>query len=142
MNTDKAKKITYFVTGLVFVFALSAFLIAKNFNDPKIFGPIITFMKEKQDFGNVKQGPQLEGTFEFTNTGRDKLIIKSVSTSCGCTGAIVDGKKEYMPGEEGRIKFTFNTEGRSGINEKSITVESNDMKNPHKTVSFTCNIVQ
>jgi hypothetical protein len=141
MNSEKAKKITYFVTGLVFVFALSAFLITKNFNDPRIFGAILTFAEEKHDFGTVKQGPQVTGTFDFTNTGRDKLIIKSVSTSCGCTGAMVDEKKEFSPGEKGKIKFTFNTEGRSGINEKSITIESNDMKNPVKTISFTCNIV-
>jgi hypothetical protein len=55
---------------------------------------------------------------------------------------VVDEKKEFAAGEKGRVKFTFNTEGRNGVNEKSITVVSNDMKNPNKTVSFTCNIVQ
>lgn len=141
MNSDKSKKIAFFSFGLILIIAFSAFLVNKKMHDPSLFGPSITFNVEKQDYGEVKQGPKIDGFFEFTNTGKQKLIITNVSASCGCTSAIVDEKKEFEPGEKGKIKFTFNTEGRSGVNEKTITVESNDLKNPRKVISFTCNIV-
>lgn len=141
MNTDKIKKTTFFIIGLAVIISFSAILVHKNLKDPRLFGPEITFDKPEQHFGDVPQGPKLEGTFEFTNTGRNDLEIKKVTTSCGCTGAIVDGKKEYEPGEKGKIKFTFNTEGRLGHNAKTITVFSNDMKHPNESLKFDCNIV-
>jgi len=142
MNTDKIKKISFFVIGLAVVFSFSAILVSKNLKDPKLFGPAITFEKDKMSLGDVPQGPKVEGTFEFTNTGQNQLEIKNVTTSCGCTGAVVDEKKVFEPGENGKIKFTFNTEGRMGTNEKTITVFSNDPKNPSKNLVFDCNIVK
>jgi hypothetical protein len=141
MDTDKIKKITFFVIGIAFIFSFSAILISKNMKDPKLFGPVLTFIKEKQSFGKVPQGPKLEGTFVFTNTGQNQLEIKNVTTSCGCTGAVVDEKKVFEPGESGKLKFSFNTEGRMGHQEKSITVFSNDAKNPSKNVILECEIV-
>ncbi len=141
MQTSKTGKVIFFILGLALVSAFSAFLVNKNLHDPKHVPPVITFKEEKIDLGDVKQGPKVEGEFEFTNTGRSVLIIKAVKPSCGCTGLIVDEKKEYEPGETGKIKFTFNTEGRSGVNEKNITVESNDIKSPVKTISFSANII-
>ncbi|HJY62921.1 MAG TPA: DUF1573 domain-containing protein [Ignavibacteria bacterium] len=141
MKTGKTGKAIFFVTGLALVILFSAFLVNKNLHDPKFVPPVITFTQEKISLGDVKQGPVVNGEFEFTNTGKSVLIIKAVKPSCGCTGVIADEKKEFQPGETGKIKFTFATEGRSGMNEKNIAVESNDPKNPTKSISFNCNIV-
>lgn|SRR5688572_21062982 len=137
---NKAGKIGFLIMGVVMVFAFSAFLVNRNMHDPKVNPPVITFAKEKIEFGEVKQGPQVNGEFEFTNTGSSVLIIKKITPACGCTGVVADEKKEFQPGETGKIKFSFNTEGRTGVNEKTITVESNDLKNPSKVVSFNCTI--
>jgi hypothetical protein len=141
MGINKAGKIIFLLTGVVLVFAFSAFLVNKNLHDPMINPAVITFTQDNIDLGDVQQGPQVTGEFEFTNTGNSVLEIKKIAPSCGCTGVVVDEKKEYQPGEVGKIKFTFNTEGRSGINEKHISVESNDLKNPSKMVTFKCNIL-
>lgn len=141
MNTDKIKKITFFAIGIAIIFSFSAILVSKNMKDPRIFGPVLMFEKEKQSYGEVPQGPKLEGTFVFTNAGENQLEIKNVTTSCGCTGAVVDEKKVFEPGEKGSIKFTFNTEGRLGHQEKTITVFSNDAKNPSKNITLDCEIV-
>lgn len=140
MNS-KAGKITFLVAGMLMVFAFSAFLVNRNMHDPKLNPPVITFTQEKIQFGDIKQGPQVNGEFEFKNTGNSVLVIKKITPACGCTGVVADEKKEFQPGETGKIKFTFNTEGRSGVNEKTITVESNDVKSPTKVVSFNCNIL-
>lgn len=141
MQTSKAGKIVFFVLGIALVALFSAFLVNKNIHDPRFMPPVITFTEEKISLGDVKQGPQVAGEFEFKNTGRSVLVIKGVRPSCGCTGVMADEKKEFQPGESGKIKFTFNTEGRTGMNEKTITVESNDPKTPSKSIAFNCNII-
>ncbi|HAX49712.1 MAG TPA: DUF1573 domain-containing protein [Ignavibacteria bacterium] len=141
MNTGKTGKILFLIVGILLVGAFSAFLVNKNMNDPKSHPPVITFTEEKINMGDVQQGPQVNGEFEFKNTGHSVLVIKKITAACGCTGLVADEKKEYQPGETGKIKFTFNTEGRSGINEKTITVESNDLAHPTKIVTFSANIL-
>jgi len=141
MINNKTGKAVFFTFGLALVILFSAFLINKNQHDPKLIPPVITFKQDKISLGDVKQGPVVNGEFEFTNTGKSVLTIKAVKPACGCTGVIADEKKDFEPGETGKIKFTFNTEGRMGMNEKTITVETNDLKTPSKTVSFNCNVV-
>lgn len=142
MGNNKTKKIIFLVFGLLIVFAFSAFLVSKNMKDPKLSGPVIKFNEEKHDFGNVPEGPQIETVFELTNMGEDTLKVKNVTTSCGCTGAMMDEKRSFLAGEKGKIRVTFNTQGRSGITDKTITVESNDPKNSIKTLTISCNIVK
>jgi len=140
MLKNKTGKAVFFTLGLALVILFSAFLVNRNMHDPRFVPPVITFKQEKLSLGDVKQGPVVNGEFEFSNSGRSVLIIKGVKPSCGCTGVVVDEKKEFQPGESGKIKFTFNTEGRPGMNEKTITIETNDPKSPVKTVIFNCNV--
>lgn len=141
MNTSRSGKILFLLFGLILVVAFSAFLVNKNLNDPKTNPPVMTFKEEKVNLGDVPQGPVVNGEFEFTNTGNSNLIIKKIVPACGCTGLVADEKNEYKPGETGKIKFTFNTEGRSGVNEKSFSIETNHPTQPNKTVYFTTNII-
>ena len=102
---------------------------------------VLAFEELQYDFGKVPQGDVLEHLFKFTNSGNDKLVIQSVQPSCGCTGATIGDKKEFLPGETGEIKVTFNTQGREGVNSKTINVSSNDNSQPSITLSFTCEIL-
>lgn len=90
----------------------------------------IVFSEESHDFGKVEPGPVLEYSFKFTNEGDKPLIIKKVQPSCGCTGATTDGRKEYSEGESGEIKITFNTQGKTGHQEKHVKIMTNDIVNP------------
>ena len=141
MNGLNFRKIGFFVTGIVLVIAFSAFLVNKNLHDPRIFAPVLSFNTDKIEMGDVPQGPQVLGEFNFKNTGQNVLEIKSVQPSCGCTSIVADEKKMFQPDESGKIKFTFNTEGRTGKLDKTITVESNDPKNPRKTLIFSVNLI-
>ncbi len=135
------KKVSFFTVGLILVVAFSAFLVKKNLGDPRIFAPVMVFDQEKLDLGDVKQGPKVDGEFSFTNKGANVLIIKNIVPSCGCTAVALDEKREYQPGESGKIKFTFNTEGRMGKNDKTLTVETNEPKDFKRYVMFTVNII-
>lgn len=101
----------------------------------------ITFKKTTHDFGKVNQGVELMFVYKFSNDGEVNLVIQRVQVSCGCTGAALGDKKEFKKGEEGEIKVSFNTSGRFGAQSKTVSVQSNDPKNPIVVLSFTCEIV-
>ena len=102
-------------------------------------GPKIKFREESKDFGKMKQGTVLTHIFVFKNEGDETLKIKKVTTSCGCTAALLS-KKEIAPGEEGEIKLTFNTKGFEGKNTKYIDVESNDPAQTRKRLTVSAEI--
>ena len=86
--------------------------------------PEIKFEEEEFDFGKITQGERVEHSFKFKNTGRKNLVISGANGSCGCT--IADWPKEPIPsGGEGKIEVVFNSEGKSGFQEKTITIVTN-----------------
>lgn len=85
---------------------------------------IITFTEYDHNFGMVKEGEKVGCIFTFTNTGTSDLVIKSASTSCGCTVPKYS-RKPVHPGESGTLEVVFNTSGINGYQIKSISVNSN-----------------
>ncbi len=85
---------------------------------------VLTFIQNEHDFGSVREGEKVGCIFTFKNTGTADLVIMSAVTSCGCTVPKYD-KKPVSPGETGTMEVIFDTSGRSGIQNKTITVKSN-----------------
>lgn len=76
------------------------------------------------DFGKVAEGGIVQYNYRFKNTGTKPLVITDATASCGCT---VPEKPEQpiLPGETGFIKVKFDSKGRVGRANKTITVSSN-----------------
>ena len=92
-------------------------------------GPSMKFEKEEYTFGTIKQGDKVEYAFEFVNTGKDPLIISEAHGSCGCT--VPEWPKQPLKkGEKGVIKVTFNSAGKVGMQDKTITITSNAADSP------------
>lgn len=93
----------------------------------------IVFKDSIQHKGKIEEGQTLDVEFEFTNTGSEMLIIKNVSASCGCT---IPEKPEapIAPGQSGKIKATFDSRGRAGLNQKAITVVANTKETVHTLI--------
>ena len=136
----KGAKVSYFVVGLAAIFTVMFFVFSNSEISASFKAPKIAFTQEVHDFGKVPQGPQVQYNFKFTNRGNAPLVIEKVQTSCGCTGATIGDKKEYGKGETGEIQVTFNTQGREGVQEKTLLVYSNDPANSPKTLKITCTI--
>lgn len=84
----------------------------------------MTFVSTEHNFGDILEGQQVETTFEFTNTGKHDLLIHDCTASCGCT--VPDWPKTPVkPGEKGKIKVKFDSTGKSGMNNKTVTVKAN-----------------
>jgi hypothetical protein len=82
--------------------------------------PVAKFEKESHDFGKIKEGDKVSYDFKFTNTGKSPLIITNARATCGCTTPIWP-KAPVKPGESGVIAVTFNSAGKSGLQDKQIT---------------------
>lgn len=90
--------------------------------------PKIMFDTLEHDFGTIKDGDVVTYEFKFKNGGKDALVINEVKTSCGCTATTI-GNEKITSGETSVVKVQFNSKGKSGVNENTITVYSNDPEN-------------
>ncbi len=88
--------------------------------------PTMEFVEKEHNFGTIVAGQKVQKDFIFTNTGKTDLIITGAQGSCGCT--IGDyPKKPIKSNEQGVIKVTFNSQGKHGKQEKSVTISANTM---------------
>lgn len=100
------------ITFLVFVFTVTM-VNAQEFK----------FEKETINYGKITQGSEGKRVFEFTNIGKEPLIIKQVISTCGCA---VSKKptQPIMPGEKGKIEVSYDTKRIGGFS-KMFTIMSN-----------------
>jgi hypothetical protein len=79
---------------------------------------------DKHDFGIVEEGVQAEYEFQFENTGDAPIVLTDVRASCGCTTPSWT-RDPIPPGGKGSVKASYNSTGRLGVFNKSITITSN-----------------
>lgn len=103
--------------------------------------PKIEFENKIYNFGTINQGEKRSYDFKFTNTGKQNLIIRKIRSTCGCT-VVKPDKDVIKPGESSSLKATFNSAGKSNRQNKSITVITNDPKNPQTTLRVTGNVIK
>lgn len=84
-------------------------------------GPVMKFDELEFNFGTIKQGESVTHEFRFKNSGKEPLLINNAVGSCGCT--VPDYPKEPIkPNSSGVIKVTFNSAGKSGPQDKTVTI--------------------
>ncbi len=88
-------------------------------------------------FGTIFQtGAVVYKVITVKNTGSDSIKINSVTTSCGCTAAIV-ATSALAPGEETDVRIQFNPTGYIGDVTKYIYISNSAKKFPLITVKMT-----
>lgn len=94
--------------------------------NPVPTGPttVMTFDKTEHNWGKLKEGTVAEHTFTFTNTGTNDLIISNAKGSCGCTVPYYP-TEPIPPGGKGEIKVSFDSKGKSGPQQKQVTITAN-----------------
>ena len=88
-------------------------------------GPIITFDKTEHDFGTINEGDKVTTEFNFTNTGKEDLIIVDARGSCGCTVPQYPKNTPIAPGASGKILVSFDSSNKPGLQQKSVTLSAN-----------------
>lgn len=102
--------------------------------------PIVEFEEKTWNFGEISQGDRVKHEFVVKNDGKTNLIIRKVKASCGCT-AIKPSKTVLEPGEATTIVAEFNSAGKSGRQNKSVTVVTNDPKSTTILLRITGDVV-
>jgi hypothetical protein len=126
-----------FVTG----FLLLIICEANSQTDKIIKGAIITWNSSTHDFGDIIQGEKVEHTFKLTNTGDQPLIITNVEVTCGCTVPKGWPRDPIAPEESAEITISFNSAGKSGKQNKVVTIISNS-RGVDNHIIFSVNVIQ
>jgi hypothetical protein len=126
----------YLKARLIALFALTLFFLARLDAGTLVWGieKISTEVIEGQQ-------KEVKAAFPFKNTGDHPVTITGAQPSCGCTTAALD-KKTYAPGESGQIAVVFHPGERTGLQEKYITVTTDEPNQPPKRLLFEINIKQ
>lgn len=99
----------------------------------------LKFDKTLHDFGNIKQGDQVECVFKITNTGNEPLVIENAQGSCGCT--VPDYPKDPItPGDTREVRVKFNSSGKKDKQSKTVTITANT--DPAQTILTVQSFVQ
>lgn len=133
MNSIKRK---IFAIAL-FIFVFTGFSSAQLKPEPKA-----SIKPASYNFGDITQGSIVTTSFLLTNDGDELLKIKKVWASCGCTAATASEKNELKRGESTEIKVTFDSKGKSGVQNKTVYVETNDPKNSVIKFALSGNVIE
>ncbi len=112
--------------------------VAKTITDSTQF-TTIQWLDSSKDFGKIEEGQKLEVSFRFKNTGDKPLVIERVQPSCGCTVA-EQSTEPIAPGAEGQVKASFNSQGRTGVNHKTLFVTANTKGTQSHSLQFVVQV--
>jgi hypothetical protein len=99
---------------------------------------VLKFDSTEHDFGTIAAGDKVTHVYKFTNNGKADLVLSNVKPSCGCT--VPDyTKTPVKPGETGEVKVTFDSSGKSGSQQKSVTITANT-ETGTETLNFKANV--
>jgi hypothetical protein len=101
--------------------------------------PDILVLPESVDFGEVEKGEKVSTKLEVRNVGEEKLLIKRVRTSCGCTAALLSSDV-IEPEGKAEIEVSFRSR-REGHFRHYVSIESNDPDEPVKRVVIEGDVI-
>jgi hypothetical protein len=93
----------------------------------KANAPVASVDDNVFDFGTITEGDIAKHDFKITNKGKTDLLIRNVRAACGCTA--VKNENLVKPGKTMDLKVEFNSRGKKGHTNKSVTVITNDPTN-------------
>ena len=92
--------------------------------------PTMDFIDTLHNFGTIHEKEMVQYDFVFTNNGKTPLIINGATGSCGCTVPSYP-REPIPPGKTDTMKVTFNSAGKSGHQEKAVTIHTNTIRGIH-----------
>lgn len=105
----------------------------QNSNNKNLMLSGVSFEKDTIHFPELMKGDSAVISFNFTNTGKNALVVKNIGLSCGCTTAKAN-KDTLLPGESGKITAVYKNATDTGKIVRTIVVETNT--NPSLSVLY------
>jgi hypothetical protein len=104
--------------------------------EQKLAAPKALLNEESFNFGTIIPGQPVTHDFILKNEGKEPLLIRKVTTTCGCTASKPD-KTTIRSGESTILKCTFDSRGKSGKQFQAITLIVNDPLQPSLVLRLT-----
>jgi hypothetical protein len=125
---------------ITFVFAITLFTgtsinAQETSKKGELKGAMIEFNQEVIDYGDVEYASNGEREFIIKNTGDAPLVITRTKGSCGCT-VPTKPSEPILPGKTGVMKVKYDTKRANQAFSKTVTVTSNAVNFPSKTVKI------
>ena len=98
--------------------------------------PRLSLNQTALDFGRVGQNKETTREVTVTNLGQSVLELRSIQGNCTCITTESD-KQSLKTGQSATVRISFNPQDRKGTQQKSVTIYSNDPKDPVQRLVFT-----
>lgn len=85
------------------------------------------------DMGALSSGEVVQYDARLRNADSVPLVIKDITTSCGCTSVEYD-KQPIAPGEEAGFSFRFDSRGMWGTQMKLIEIKTSASPRPYRVM--------
>jgi hypothetical protein len=125
-KTQPDKSISVYATVEEFFPTLSPIEQAK--------APILNFETYEVDLGSIRNGVDVVRSIKFRNKGKKELLIRYAQSNCNCLINKVS-KLSVLPNEWAAIELRFDPTGREGLQNKAVTIYSNDPVNPVQRIT-------
>jgi type II secretory pathway pseudopilin PulG len=113
-------------------------------DNPRLAIPELADKNYTYDFGDIGPQQKVEKTFSIKNIGTKDLIIEDVSSSCGCTAALIS-ENIIPPGGEAELLVTYDprvNKDQGRFVTRKVRIRSNDPAAPLAEFTITANVGQ
>jgi len=112
-------------------------------DNPRLAIPELADRNYTYDFGDIAPDRKVERIFTLMNKGTRDLVIQDVSSSCGCTAALVD-KDIIPPGGTADILVTYDprvNKDQGRFITRKVRIKSNDPVVPLAEFTISANVL-
>ncbi len=112
-------------------------------DNPRLAIPELADKNYTYHFGDIPPDRKVERIFTIVNKGTKDLVIQDVSSSCGCTAALVD-KDTIPPGGSADILVTYDprvNKDQGRFITRKVRIRSNDPVVPLAEFTVTANVL-
>ncbi|WP_316980378.1 DUF1573 domain-containing protein [Shumkonia mesophila] len=98
---------------------------------------------ERHDMGSIQKGQAASANLIVRNTGKAPLDVQSVSTSCGCTTAVME-PKTIPAGGQGVLRVIYDSNAHAedmGPIKRYVFVASNDPDEGDVRIEFAVDVL-
>ncbi|MFQ6127549.1 MAG: DUF1573 domain-containing protein [Thermoplasmata archaeon] len=156
-ETKSSRKVLYTVL-IVFILVVGALFVYTSISSPG--SPEISLNPISYNFGDIPQD-EVSTTIQVTNIGDSDLIITGISTSCGCTSAVlrVGGRtsgpfgmhdnppwgwsETLLPGQLAFLDITYDAGLHPDTDQvlRVVYIRSNDPARPEVEIELRANVI-
>lgn len=131
------------ILSVIFFLSISFALFSA---DDEKSGPVLSFEKERQDYGTIYLDTLSPGTtfnidVKFSNTGDAPILLSNVRACCGTR--VLDWPQDpIMPNDEGTIKVSFRLAQRAQRISRTVTINYNNEQKPTEVFRIVGEVVE